>query len=560
MIPISMPGSPIERIYVYAPLHGQSEIDGYFTVRLNTKDEQVIRRVIALAGEVGVTLRKTWISEGVTLKSKDISLLREFSNKLLDINLISSDDRYELQSAISKVDEVLRNRPNIIQRATISQKDILKEIASPYIEALVEDTHSFGDIIPIISYAILGDTTACDEWKEWLENQSNPNSADKIAESIDCMKYLSMLVCGEADLSSTFMRLGIGIPSLELQRQVIIEAIQETFVEKYGAKRSNSFEEFYLELALDKLSRGMSPRRHLSYSFLISWVNGFPESYSSKRVTINGSQISSVAIYEDSFVPTEEEKIILRKHGLKRFPTSLEDMNAAKADLPGEIIENPRELRKLIDVNLYPHMTSTEQLYCAIVDDESGEIPKILSTSSDDIKHLLFGGGSPIMLAARKGAVKSLQKLIELGVDLNYRSELGETALHDAAISNQLPSIRILLDHHAIFSVNNRGSSPLHYLFFQNNTEISTQDIVEMIQLLMRAGSITSLDDHFDNSGENCLHMAARVASRNSILALLEVGASPFKKSVKGLSAYDLIFTRPLHPLNKDQELKELMS
>jgi len=68
-------------------------------------------------------------------------------------------------------------------------------------------------------------------------------------------------------------------------------------------------------------------------------------------------------------------------------------------------------------------MNPLEQLYCAIVDDESDEISRFLTASSIDINAPIIGPINALMLATRSGSLKSLKKLIELGAAAERTSE-----------------------------------------------------------------------------------------------------------------------------------------
>ena len=69
--------------------------------------------------------------------------------------------------------------------------------------------------------------------------------------------------------------------------------------------------------------------------------------------------------------------------------------------------------------------------------------------SSKNLKEL----GHQLLAAAEEGKVESIRKLLDKGVDINYRGELGETALIVAAMELRLEAIKFLLEKGADKSI-----------------------------------------------------------------------------------------------------------
>ena len=222
---------------------------------------------------------------------------------------------------------------------------------------------------------------------------------------------------------------------------------------------------------------------------------------------------------------------MLKKYGLKRFPTSIEDLAAAQADESGGVITDLRLLRKLIDGELYPNMTPIEQLYCAIEDEECDEIARILTTSLD--VNTPIGRDNPLRLASIQGKVESVKTLLNLGANVNHEFEDGNSCLHSAAWKNSLPVVQLLLEHGATFSANKEGRTHLHQLFCFNHHGVATkEEMIEMTKLLMRSGSLTlsDLDSLTDHEGYNCYRIASANHHHTGVEALLAVGAKPLLK------------------------------
>ncbi|CAI8025854.1 Ankyrin repeat domain-containing protein 29 [Geodia barretti] len=54
-------------------------------------------------------------------------------------------------------------------------------------------------------------------------------------------------------------------------------------------------------------------------------------------------------------------------------------------------------------------------------------------------------GSVPLMIAARMGHIKTVQRLLELGADVNCKEKLGPTALHFAAEDGHSEVVKLLL-------------------------------------------------------------------------------------------------------------------
>ena len=85
----------------------------------------------------------------------------------------------------------LQNRSYIKHDSiTIAQRDIVTAVASPYIEALLEVTQNYMDIVPLIAYAS-HKFSGADSWQRWLLKQQPRGD---ITESVACMKDLSTIM------------------------------------------------------------------------------------------------------------------------------------------------------------------------------------------------------------------------------------------------------------------------------------------------------------------------------------------------------------------------------
>ena len=109
----------------------------------------------------------------------------------------------------------------------------------------------------------------------------------------------------------------------------------------------------------------------------------------------------------------------------------------------------------------------------------------------EDIKQWRYHGDFTILQeATRKGSENVLRWLLhELNFDVNEQNRHGYTALHWAAIRNQMECARLLLDAGSLNLKNQRGITPLDWAKSQGHTEMQ-----RLIESHFQLSSYTPLD------------------------------------------------------------------
>ena len=165
---------------------------------------------------------------------------------------------------------------------------------------------------------------------------------------------------------------------------------------------------------------------------------------------------------------------------------------------------------------------------------------KLLLEHGGDVKEVNAAGASPLMAAAASGDVESAQLLLDKGADPNYFPEFkgptdplasgSRTALMWAAYHNDLPMMRLLLEHAAdVNQVIAFGTALSHACW---------HDSLEAAELLIAKGAKVDARDPF--AGYTPLHWAASNESPRADLVklLLAKGADPNAEGGQPIGAF----------------------
>jgi ankyrin repeat protein len=152
---------------------------------------------------------------------------------------------------------------------------------------------------------------------------------------------------------------------------------------------------------------------------------------------------------------------------------------------------------------------------------------------------LVFTGGS--VLAAGDCAelcdadfyvlatAESVQQLIDEGIDVNARDEVGKSALHSAGASKP-EVISVLLAAGADEKAKDQWDrTPLHF--------VAATGSIENIKLLLDAGAKVNAKTANDWTP---IHGAAKWGAQENIMVLLEAGADAAARTEMGETAFDL--------------------
>lgn len=168
-----------------------------------------------------------------------------------------------------------------------------------------------------------------------------------------------------------------------------------------------------------------------------------------------------------------------------------------------------------------------KDLNMAVSRDESYGLSKLLERGVDPNLKEPQRGETPLMVAIREKAMRSIQVLLASPkTDLEASANNGDTALMIASFTHNVDAVKALLAHDA--EVNRHGWAPLHYAAAVGD--------VPIITLLLDKSAY--IDTESPNK-TTPLMMAARGGNNEAVKVLIEAGADVSLKNDQGLTAAD---------------------
>lgn len=172
---------------------------------------------------------------------------------------------------------------------------------------------------------------------------------------------------------------------------------------------------------------------------------------------------------------------------------------------------------------------SYEDFFVAIKRDDAAVVVGLLQRGFDP-NTPNPDGQVGLYLALREPALKIANVLVEWpSTQVDVRNRADETPLMMAALKGHVPLVRRLLERGA--DVNKPGWTPLHYA--------ATTGQLEIVQLLLDQSAYIDAESP---NGTTPLMMAAQYGTAATVQLLLDAGADASLKNQLGLSAQDFAF------------------
>jgi ankyrin repeat protein len=176
------------------------------------------------------------------------------------------------------------------------------------------------------------------------------------------------------------------------------------------------------------------------------------------------------------------------------------------------------------DVNAKSPWNGESALYIAAKSSESTEVVAILIAAGADVNvRVPSSGQTPLHAASSNGHEKIVKELLDAGVEIDAKTIEGETSLYIASHS-YFEVVQMLLRGGADPGLTkNDGRTPLH-----NAAESNNVDIINVI-----LATCQNVDAKSEN-GETPLHCAASRGYESTVEPLLNAGADPNSKNENG--------------------------
>jgi uncharacterized protein len=198
-------------------------------------------------------------------------------------------------------------------------------------------------------------------------------------------------------------------------------------------------------------------------------------------------------------------------------------------------------LASLLGCHVSARSAAYVDFFRAVKIDYPGEVVRLVQRGFDP-NSISEDGQPALLLALREESEKVVEALLAMPqVNIEVRNEAGETPLMLAALKGNMTAMKRLLARGA--QVQHPGWAPLHYA--------ATHGGMEGIEVLLAHGA--SLEARSPN-GTTPLMMAARYGSEEATMLLLRRGASREARNDKGLNAVDFARLAQRADLAKDIE------
>jgi uncharacterized protein len=174
--------------------------------------------------------------------------------------------------------------------------------------------------------------------------------------------------------------------------------------------------------------------------------------------------------------------------------------------------DDPKTITALLSRGFDPNTASPQQLdglYLALRDGSLKAAQSLIDWPKTNVESRSPQDESPLMMAALKGHLGLVKKLIERGADVN---KTGWAPLHYAATGGHPPIIEVLLEHHAYIDAESpNGTTPLmmaaHY------------GTPAAVKLLLEAGADATLRNQLGLSAVDFATRANRKDAADLIVA-----------------------------------------
>lgn len=162
----------------------------------------------------------------------------------------------------------------------------------------------------------------------------------------------------------------------------------------------------------------------------------------------------------------------------------------------------------------------------AVIKGHSKMMDVIMSSKEIDINAIDYEHNNALMMSVRKGNLEVVKRVIELGVDISYKSIItGLSPLMEASMRGYLKIVKVLADQNDANALDNEGNNALMLA-----AKCGWPDVVSYLS------DFTDINNK-NNIGYTALMLGVRTNSIEIVEKLIELGADIAIKSNDGKDA-----------------------
>ena len=242
-------------------------------------------------------------------------------------------------------------------------------------------------------------------------------------------------------------------------------------------------------------------------------------------------------------------RLLLEKGADITLPNSEGTSVLQSASLNGMIWLAKAALEKGVDAKYKSQYGHTALHYAAEAQENAVETVDLLLAHGAELNDCNGEWGTPLFWAAgRGGKVETINHMVKLGAQVNFKTPKGESPIHGAAQYGSAVNLKALVELGADISVPNSKGLPVMHIIAERllgySPEISAEAISKIEFLLQKGYQLheNSENGTFNGNLISKIKSSAKLKAEDSkiLFRLLELGLDPFEADSKGFSIVHL--------------------
>lgn len=246
---INKPGSIISNIAIETSHYKKSNVLIYFTQDAGPDAVKALKNQLRETGGNDAC----WHSMYCVING---SKSREIIDLLFQNQFISAGDRADIEEDIRKTETNIDYQQKIVPTCEKSSKEIIEEMVLPYLDHIVSLSNDHRVILKFLQYPFSRNFSyfCVQDITNLLE--ACGKSEKECEEALECIQHLKRICWGEANLESTFVRVGQKIPGRIEQRIIVanicLKILNENFKSLSVVDRFYCAAEIFIMISLNQ--------------------------------------------------------------------------------------------------------------------------------------------------------------------------------------------------------------------------------------------------------------------------------------------------------------------